>query len=116
MNIELARKLLGVDGSNQLMLETAWHHRRTQILEAQTDSDAEAAEKEALLDNLDLASAVIKDATASASREQPAINDGPLHLNMNDTWRNVMIGLATGTVVAITVIVFIAWLTGHLGS
>lgn len=118
MDTELARKLLGVDGSNLLMLETAWHHRRTQILEqqVQSDSEAEIAEQDALLANLDLARAVLKDAAKTMSREPTYANGPAFPLNIHTTWLNVIIGVAVGTVAAAAIIAFIAWLAGHPGS
>ena len=114
MDIELARKLLGVDGSNLLMLETAWHHRRTQILEqqAQAGSEAEAAEQQALLDNLDLARAVLKQAAEKASRERLPADRPPFRLAINETWRSVIIGITVGAVVALAMVALIVRLAG----
>ena len=112
MDTELARKLLGVDGSNLLMLDTAWHHRRSQILEqqAQAGSEAEAAEFEALLANLDLARAVLKDAAERANREMTDPADRTLQLALNKTWLAVIAGLTLGSLIAAALLLFIAWL------
>ena len=114
MDTELARKLLGVDGSNLLMLETAWHHRRTQILEqqAQAGSEAEAAEQQALLDNLDLARAILKQAAEKTSRERPTPDRPPFRLAISATWRGVIIGVPLGAVVALAIVVLIVRLAG----
>ena len=118
MDTELARKLLGVDGSNLLMLETAWHHRRTQILEqqAQAGSEAEAAEQQALLDNLDLARAILKQAAEKTSRERPTPDRPPFRLAISATWRGVIIGVIIGVplgaVVALAIVVLIVRLAG----
>lgn len=114
MDTELARKLLGVDGSNLLMLETAWHHRRTQILEqqAQAGSEAEAAEQQALLDNLDLARAILKQAAEKTSRERPTPGRPPFRLATSATWRGVIIGVPLGAVVALAIVVLIVRLAG----
>lgn len=112
MDIELARKLLGVDGSNLLMVETAWHHRRTQILEKQlqANSEAEAAEQQALLDNLDLARAVLKNAAAKTHRDRISTDRPPFRLAISDTGLAVLVGIVLGVVVALAIVALIVLL------
>lgn len=115
MDIDLARKLLGVDGSNLLTLETAWHDRRNQILQQQlTGSEAEIREHEALLANLDRARQVLQEAAAMA--EVAETDPEAAHTNRRTPTiaTGIWLGVIAGVAVATALIVLIAALAGHL--
>lgn len=114
MDIDLARKLLGVDGSNLLTLETAWHDRRTQILQQRelTSNEAEILEYEALLANLDRARQVLQEAAAAADEDTVYSDSSGRPLPVVATAAGI--GVAAGLAIAAAIIALIAALTGHL--
>lgn len=123
MDLDLARKLLGVDGSDPQALDAAWHTRRNQILQQwpQVDGDPkpsqetspetsmETREHDALLANLDRAHSVLRQA-AEMSTRQPETIEGTGRSKTRDIWLGVVFGLLA-TLVLLTLI---AWLAGRL--
>lgn len=109
MDIDLARKLLGVDGSDAQTLEAAWSARRHQILQQRRLGDAaEVDERNALLANLDRARAVLKDAAHISARSSTRAG-GADYMAMREIW----LGAAFGILASALLLILIAWLTGH---